>query len=326
LPVEEPAPGLLRIRLPLPYELNHVYVHLVRRQDGWMLIDTGLGDAACTDLLDESLIEAGVQWRDIRDVFLTHTHPDHVGGAREILKRTEARLWMSEGERHWLHHHSPTAHAADWFVPVVTAAGASAAEVEIMDSAFDSVRHVFQPLEPDRLLYGGETISTTIGPLETIHTPGHAAGHLCLYQRGRRLLLSGDHILTNITPNISWISGRDMLGEYHDSLDRVAPLEVDEILPSHGKPFTGLLPWIADSKRHHEERCQMICAALNGGGRTARDILPALWDRDFNAWNLRFALFEVLAHLEHLARRNRVRPIGGTSPDEGRILYWENVP
>ena len=270
--IEEPAPGLVRIRLPLPFELNHVYVHVVRRGDGWMLIDTGLGNEACMDALDEAFIEAGILWRDVKDIFLTHTHPDHVGGAPELLKRTGAQLWMSAGERDHLAEVATSAHVADWFTPTVRRAGASEAEIAEMEEAFASVRHKFVPLAPEHVLDGGEVIETGIGPLTTLYTPGHSAGHLALYQPGRRLLISGDHVLTNITPNISWMPGRDMLGEYHESLERVVKLDVEEILPSHGRAFSGLVSWVESAQRHHESRCDGLLGGLAVGARTAREL------------------------------------------------------
>lgn len=304
--VDEPAPGLVRIRLPLPFELNHVYVHAVRRGSGWMLIDAGLGNEACMDALDEAFIEAGILWRDVKDIFVTHTHPDHVGGAPELLKRTEARLWMSAGERDHLAEVATSAHLADWFTPTVRRAGASESEIAQMEEAFASVRHKFVPLTPDYVLHGDEGIETDIGPMETVSTPGHSPGHLALYQSERKLLISGDHVLTNITPNISWMPGRDMLGEYHRSLDRVAQLDVNEILPSHGRAFEGLTRWVESAKRHHELRCDGLLGGLATGARTARELLSVLWPRPLTPWNLRFALFEVLAHMEYLLQRGRV--------------------
>jgi glyoxylase-like metal-dependent hydrolase (beta-lactamase superfamily II) len=315
--ISEPAPGLIRIRLPLPFELNHVYVHVVRRGSGWMLIDTGLGNEACMETLDEAFIQAGILWRDIHDIFLTHTHPDHIGGAPELLKRTRARLWMSAGERDHLAEVATSAHVADWFTPTVRQAGAGEREIGEMEEVFASVRHKFVRLEPEHVLYGGERLETDLGPLETVYTPGHSAGHLALYQAGRRLLISGDHILTRITPNISWMPRRDMLGEYHESLDRVARLDVLEILPSHGGAFEGLAEWIESAKRHHEARCDGLLGGLAMGARTARELLPVLWSKPLAAWNLRFALFEVLAHLEYMLRRKRVIKI------EGEIERWQ---
>lgn len=315
--VEEPAPGLVRIRLPLPFELNHVYAHVVRRRGGWILIDTGLGDEACVNALDEAFIEAGIRWRDVKDIFLTHTHPDHVGGAPELLRLTGARLWMSAGERDHLAEVATSAHVADWFSPTVRRAGAAEGEIAQMEEAFASVSHRFVPLDPDHVLFGGETIDTDIGPLETVYTPGHAPAHLALYQRQRQLLISGDHVLTNISPNISWMPGRDMLGEYHESLDRVARLEVDEILPSHGRAFQGLVRWVESAKRHHELRCDGLLGGLAVGACTARELIPVLWAKPLAAWNLRFALFEVLAHLEYLLQR------GVVDKREGATERWQ---
>jgi glyoxylase-like metal-dependent hydrolase (beta-lactamase superfamily II) len=325
MPIEERLPGLLSVRLPLPLQLNHVYAHLLRRDEGWMLIDTGIGDDASMNVLDEALIEAGIQWSDVHDVFLTHTHPDHIGGLAEVRKRARPRVWLGEHERAALVDAAAHGEHADWFTPTVTAAGASPAEVESMQEAFRKVRHIFTPIEPDIVLHGGETIPSTIGELVTVLTPGHSLGHLCLHVPQRRFLICGDHLLPNITPNISWAPGRDMLGEYQASLDLIQPLDVTWMLPSHGNTFAGLAGWIASTRLHHGQRCMLLINGLSSGPRTPRDLVSSLWSGVLSPWNLRFAIYEVLAHLEYLARRGAVRTIGGTFPSHDRILEWENA-
>ena len=86
---------------------------------------------------------------------------------------------------------------------------------------------------------GGERIAVKSGLLEVVHTPGHAPGHLCLFSPEKRFLISGDHLLKAITPNIAWRPEEDMLARYLESLEAMKPLDVDWVIPSHGKPFQG---------------------------------------------------------------------------------------
>jgi glyoxylase-like metal-dependent hydrolase (beta-lactamase superfamily II) len=172
--------------------------------------------------------------------------------------------------------------------------------------ALAPVQRCFRPLRPTRRLEGGESFDALHGEWRIVHTPGHAPGHVCLYDPVRRLLLSGDHVLEHISPNIGWMPGIDALGEYLASLDTLAALDVDLILPSHGAPFTGLKGWIAATRSHHQERSGNVLSALDAGPRTAHEVVLTLWTRELSPFHYRFALFEALAHLEYLRRQGRV--------------------
>ena len=164
---------------------------------------------------------------------------------------------------------------------------------------------------------GGETIETSLGDLQVIWTPGHSPGHICLYQPERRVLFSGDHILEHISPNIGWQPDHDALGEFLSSLDRIAALQVDLVLPSHGAPFRGHREWVAKTRAHHAERCDLLLGALDGQSKTAAELIPSLWNRPLSPFHYRFALFELLAHLDHMERTGRVRSV-----EESGIKRW----
>lgn len=182
--------------------------------------------------------------------------------------------------------------------------------------AFEEIGKNFQQLHPHTLLYGGETIAILDGCLEAIWTPGHSPGHLCLYERRRRLLFSGDHMLENISPNIGWQPEEDPLGAYLESLRKTAELDIDLILPSHGPPFRGHREWIANAFAHHRERCDRILELLQGAPKAAHALVAELWIRPLSRFHYRFAIYEVLAHLEYLRRLGQVRR------DDDRITHW----
>jgi glyoxylase-like metal-dependent hydrolase (beta-lactamase superfamily II) len=175
----------------------------------------------------------------------------------------------------------------------------------------------FERLSPDRLLRGGETIATAHGLLEVVWTPGHSPGHVCLYDRERRVLISGDHILEHISPNIGWQPEHDALGEFLSSLDRIAALDVDLVLPSHGAPFRGHREWVRNTQQHHAERCAKIVTLVDNGAATADLIAGQLWNRHLSPFHYRFAIFEVLAHLEYLERRGTLR-----ADRSGDVYRW----
>jgi len=188
-------------------------------------------------------------------------------------------------------------------------------------SSMAEVQRSFRLLAPDVRLSGGEHIESAHGALEVVWTPGHSAGHVCLYSPAQRFLATGDHVLEHISPNIGWDPERDALGEYLDSLETVAQLDVNLLLPSHGSPFSGHKEWVARTRRHHEGRCGEITTALGTGQRNAHEVVGALWTRELSPFHYRFAVFEVLAHLEYLRRRGRVE-----AAEEDGVLYWRRVP
>lgn len=313
----EVLPGVWQITLPLPFELNSVNVYLVKLGDGWMLVDCGLGSAESLEELLAQLAVIGIPPPAITEIFLTHTHPDHVGQASRLLKLTGARLSMHRDELDQLLKVARSGEKPLWLNSVLERAGVPAELVSRIERSFDKIRANFQDLSPDTVLEGNEILQTAIGPLQLVLTPGHSPGHLCLYSPERGVLFAGDHLLQKITPNIGWLPGRDALADFFSSLERVIPMELECVLPGHGSPFAGHREWAVQTRRHHEERCERILSALRAGLRSAHALVSDLWARPLAPFHHRFAVFEVLAHLEYLRRREQVFE----EPSDG-VLLW----
>jgi glyoxylase-like metal-dependent hydrolase (beta-lactamase superfamily II) len=313
----EVYPQVLKLTLPLPFELESVNVYLVALDDGYLLIDCGMETKPAFETLEGAMAERGIAWTAIRRIFLTHMHPDHMGMSRRLLELTGATLSMHEAEARHLRMVATAERRFPWLDLAYTQAGVPTALGAKMDAHFLEVRKNFHNLSPDVLFVGGEEIPTAIGPLEVLWTSGHSPGHACLYSRERKILFSGDQILENITPNIAWHPGRDMLGEFLESLERLAVLEVDLILPSHGEPFSGHRAWIEQTKTHHRDRCDEILALVKQSPRSAQVLVGEMWRRSLSPINHHFAIFEVLAHLEHMQRQGRIR-----NHDENGVLAW----
>ena len=131
------------------------------------------------------------------------------------------------------------------------------------------------PANPDVTLHGGETIATGRFTFQVLWTPGHSPGHICLYEPEKKVLISGDHILPTITPNVGQHpqSGENPLDKYLNSLKDLKQLDVGLILPGHEKPFTGLKARIDELIQHHKQRSLEILAALNGEAKTAYQVV-----------------------------------------------------
>ncbi len=311
----EVLPGLWRIRLPFHLELNHVNVYLVRlAADEWMMIDTGFGNNDSWDALQAGLGETGVTWRQIRRLFITHTHPDHWGLAPRILAESGASLSMHTIEAANLRRLAEAVAKPSVLDKRLRSWGTPEDQILRITGAFLDISQRFDAIQADEVFAGGETIETeALGPLQTVFTPGHSPGHLCLYSERERLLISGDHVLPKITPHISWMSERDSLADFRAALDKVGALGVDTVVSGHGDPFHELAERVAEIKRHHDSRCRKIAAALADGPATPHEIVTILWPKLLSPFNYRFAIYEVMAHLKFMGRdQEMVTPLAGS--------------
>ena len=180
---------------------------------------------------------------DVRGVMVTHIHPDHYGLAGRIREASGA--WIS------LHPADAKLIESRYIEPEellkmvsssLTRAGAPEGELAGIEAASMPVRGFVTPTYPDKLLEDGDRPDVPGWNLRAIHTPGHSPGHLCFYLAEQRLMLTGDHVLPRITPNISYHpqSGPNPLGDFLDSLDKVAREDVELVLPAHEHRFVGL--------------------------------------------------------------------------------------
>lgn len=302
----EVLPGAYLVELPLPFSLGLINVYLVRLAEGWLLVDCGMDTPACQSALARALEGLDIAFTDIRILLLTHFHPDHMGLAQRVREHSGARLYLHGADEETLAHICDLDRYPPWHTGVLSSAGVPAPMIDAIVASMAEVQRSFHPLVADVRLAGGERIEGAHGCLEVVWTPGHSRGHVCLYSAAQRFLVSGDHILEHISPNIGWDPDRDALGEYLASLETVARLDIDLLLPSHGAPFRGHREWVARTRRHHEERCGEITTALGAGRRSAHELVGALWTRELSPFHYRFAIFEVLAHLEYLRHRGRV--------------------
>jgi glyoxylase-like metal-dependent hydrolase (beta-lactamase superfamily II) len=310
MPVEL-EPGILRLTLPLPTGPRHVHCYLVRGEDGWTLVDTGLGlqETPWDEIL--AALDAPVA-----RIFITHMHPDHVGGAEAAAEATGApvlqgRLDYAQCERVWGSTDWPE-RIAEWFlrngVPLHTAE-------ELIESGHvfaDFVRFAWNPtpVEPGDEIDGWRVLAT----------PGHADGHLCLYRDG--VLIAGDHLLAPITPAIGLYpqSRPDPLGDYLDSLARVAELAPRISYGGHGETVGEPAARALEIAAHHEERLDRTRAALGPEPRSGFAVSHDLFGGDLPPIQRRFAVAEALSHLERLVVTGRAARV-----EDGRGVSYTGL-
>jgi glyoxylase-like metal-dependent hydrolase (beta-lactamase superfamily II) len=326
--IEKIMPGIFKIELPMPYEsLKTVNVYLLQGQERNLVIDSGINKPDCKAALVSAFQELEVNLANT-DFFITHLHEDHFGLAPELAARDariylnapEAAFWgapdrWAEGFAHGQRNGFPGEELVEFMrkepdflqkLPLTEMKKAVTAYLEQVPSAGR-----LQIIEDGATLFYGEYI------LQCLMTPGHSSGHLCLYEPQKKLFFSGDHILETITPAIFLWPGEDRnpLGEYLDSLDKVADLDVDLILPGHRETFRKHRGRLLELKKHHEYREHEIAAfwGINGhSGKTAYEIasgmrwnIPATW-KHFTTELKWMALAETLAHLQYMEQQGKI--------------------
>jgi glyoxylase-like metal-dependent hydrolase (beta-lactamase superfamily II) len=302
--------------LPLPFALRAVNVYLIDGgSKGRVLVDAGLGLPADERALHAGLAEAGVEIADITAVVLTHAHPDHIGLCGAIVAASGAPVYMLGGEdqRMFLVWGERRDDIVVDLEHLYASNGLPSAYQAAVRTSNAGMRRVLRlpPAESVVRLRDGQELALGGWNVRVLWTPGHADYHCCLL-REDGVLLVGDHVLPRITPNIGLYprGRRDPLGDYFNSLARIARVPARLTLPGHGRPFVDLEGRAAELRVHHIERSEAILTALRQSelGLTAGELAgPLFGPRLRNGDDWRFAVAETLAHLEHLRQHNRVR-------------------
>ncbi|RJP60782.1 MAG: MBL fold metallo-hydrolase [Deltaproteobacteria bacterium] len=315
------APGIYQLKVAIPDNpLGNLNCYLVEGKEGWLMVDTGWFTPEAFDSLKNGLKDMGIALTDIATIVVTHVHPDHFGLAgriKQVSPNTKLLTHQFEADLIETRYIKFSA-LRDKVGTMLRRYGVPSLELSSLDSssmpALEFVRVTF----PDRTLYGGEIIPTGRYNLEVIWTPGHSIGHICLYEPRNQLLFSGDHILPQITTNVSYHvqSGDNPLGDYLYSLHKLENLPVEKILPAHEDIFTDLRGRITELTEHHNNREAEIQKAILEGHRSAYEISSQItWNvPDFNWNNLpplhkRIAVMEIIAHLECMRWEGKVQRI-----------------
>jgi glyoxylase-like metal-dependent hydrolase (beta-lactamase superfamily II) len=314
-PIEEVRPGLWSIPVPIPASpLRYTLSYLIGSGTELVLVDPGWPSEETWLALSAGLAVAGARIDDVTGVVVTHIHPDHHGLADRVRRTSGAWVAMHPAERESLPARLRARRLqydsdAAWLLAFGTPPGI-AAELTIDP---DQMRQFIDLAEPDRLLEDGDLVPLAGRRLRAVHTPGHTPGHLCLHEESEDVLLTGDHVLPRITPNIGLIEELPdpPLAAYLRSLSRIAEFDSAEALPAHEYRFRGLAERAQVLQDHHAARCQEILDVLDRlGPAGVWSISEQLtWSRGWagiSGMMRRAALAETAAHLDHLVTLGQV--------------------
>lgn len=323
---EELLPGFYRIEVPLPGSpLRALNAYLVMGSVRNLLIDNGFNMPECAEALNAALQELGVNLVET-DFFLTHLHSDHNGLTSSLARSRTSKIMCSQEDGQRINEAIlEDAYWEDMFDALVDNGFPRA---ELGELHLTHPGRIYASPSPLRINYveDGDTFSYGRYTFMVLEVPGHTPGHVALYELGSKTLVSGDHILGTITPNITpWSGVEDSLGNYLKSLDKISALDVSRTFPAHRGMIENTGGRIAELKEHHRKRLDETCRVLSANGA-----LSAYGTAAHMTWGLRgitwaefavqqkcFATGETLAHLVHLDKLGLVRAVN----DNGVTLF-----
>ena len=311
----EVAQGVKWIRMGLPFALNHINLWLLRDEmdgphgkiQGWTIVDCCIDHA-----------ESRAQWQQIFDtqlgglpilrVICTHMHPDHIGLAHWICAKWNVPLWISSTDYNAARNASSSSTnfggqaAADFYASHGLTDPESVAKIKARTGYYPSL----VPAVPNsyRRMMDGDVIRIGGRDWSCISGYGHAPEHIALYCKDLNVLISGDMVLPRISTNVSVFDLEpegDPLKLFLNSIQKYLDLPADTlVLPSHGKPFTGMHQRIAQLQNHHADRLAEVMQACSEKPTSGADIVPIMFKRELDLHQMTFAMGEAVAHLHML--------------------------
>jgi glyoxylase-like metal-dependent hydrolase (beta-lactamase superfamily II) len=322
--IQRVADGVYWVRMPLPFALKWINLWLLRDDDGWTIVDTGVATEE-TRLHWRSIFETYLEGLPVKRVLITHMHPDHVGLAGWLTRKFDATLWMSRLE--YLTCRTLVADtgrdAPDVAIAFYRAAGWSEDALDTYRVRFGGFGKAVSRLpdaykrvsDGDDIMIGGRAWRVIMGC-------GHSPEHACFYQSDLNVLISGDQVLPRISSNVSVFPTEpeaDTMSDWINSCHKLrAALPEDVlVLPAHNEPFVGLHNRLDDLISNHENALTRLANWIEEPKRVV-DCFSPLFKRTIGPDALGMATGEAIAHLNCLIARGQAKII---SRETGASLY-----
>ncbi len=315
-------PEIYRILIPLPQNpLKSLNSYVIHSGGEWLMIDTGFNRPECKAAMEEGIRELGIDMKHLK-LFLTHLHSDHTGLVNDFCDQGIVPI-MGETD-HGLANRSVGDEGWNELRVLYAAYGFPKHEMDKQDAGNQAKVFGIRAEFPADIVEDGDEIHVGDIGLRCLLVPGHTPGQMCLYMEKEKILFSSDHVLFDITPNISlWTDEIRSLEDYLDSLEKIRKLDIKTTFPAHREFAGNIYERIDELKSHHRDRLQeLLDAVRQQEGLSAYQAAGKLtWSargrafEDFSPNQKWFAMGETLAHLQWL------RDFGYVTLDEENQIY-----
>jgi len=308
--IEMVAANIYMLKIPLPQSpLKATNSYIIKGEDRNLIVDTGYNLPECNAAMRQGLRELGVSL-DVTDIFITHMHPDHLDLVWS-LQSDSSMIYLSKPDVETVKLSERWEESRHQFSRI------SGLPENVLQEVVErhSPRRFHRGKTPNfTTVEDGDEIKIGNYILKCVKTPGHSKGHMCLYESKRKLLICGDHVLNDITPNIAlWRYEWNPLEKYLDSLDKILGFEVELALPGHRSLIRDFKGRVMELKSHHQARLKEILSLLDDQGKEAYRIASEMrWDMTYESWDQfpatqkLFATAEALSHLKYLEDKGLV--------------------
>jgi glyoxylase-like metal-dependent hydrolase (beta-lactamase superfamily II) len=318
--MQQIADSLYMITLPMPFRLEHVHVFVLIHDGRLALFDTGMNTPDTFSKLEEALERIGKTVHDIDKIFLTHYHTDHCGMAGRIKEISGASIHMSKIGSKIIEIQKNEKLLVNRIKDFYISHGLSEKAIDILISFIRGFRNVTVPFQIDVSLEPPQVMNLGSSVIEVLPTPGHTRGHVSYLFQKEGILLSGDHVLPEITPNLSpdiFCPDFHPLESFLASLKMIENLSVAKVYPAHGDPFSNLKGRIEEIREHHRERKGLAFDSIKRGPKTSFQASLDIFGHDLPDFDRFLAINETYVHLLELQKEGSIKE----EKREGLLLY-----
>lgn len=314
------------IELPTPFPVGPITVYLGHAPgEPLSLIDTGPHTPETRAALEAGLAHVGYSLADLDRIVITHAHADHFGMAADLVDLSGAQVWTHPWNIRTLSdRQADRARRVAFYADLLRQAAVPADILSAVGRATQGVNRFSQPVSVDVTLQEGDTLRLADLNWQVLHTPGHAAGLICLYEPTSRTLLSSDHLLADISSNPvveppppGQAERPRSLALYTQSLQRVGAMEIERALPSHGPVIYDVAGLVQERLSFHQQRMIRVLDALQQGASTTWEVTNVIFP-DRSPLDTFLAVSEVIGHLDLLEMEGRI-----LGEQVNGVIHWQ---